>query len=282
MVGDHELFVREVGVGEPALFVHGLGGNSTNWTDLMWLLSDTLEGIAPDLPGFGRSGPAHADDYTLRGQAAVMAELIRERFGDVPVHLFGNSMGGAICVQLAARYPELARSITLISPALPDRVPQLSSIHLPAMMLPGVGAWISARLAKLPVHRRVQTTINLVYADPSKVPQQRILESQEEVSIVASKPWAGRSFHAAVQGIFSSYFDRGEEAPWKLAESIKVPALLIYGQQDKLVNPRGARRASKHFPNARIMVMPNCGHVAQMEHPEQVARAWRHLVEPVA
>ena len=49
-VAGTDLFVREVGGGAPALFVHGLGGNSTNWTDLMWLLSDEVHALAPDLP----------------------------------------------------------------------------------------------------------------------------------------------------------------------------------------------------------------------------------------
>ena len=279
-VGDCELFVREVGEGEPALFVHGLGGNSTNWTDLMWLLSDTLHGIAPDLPGFGRSGPSPTHDYTPQAQSEVMAQLIRDRFGEQPVNLFGNSMGGAICVQLAARHPELTRSVTLISPALPDRMPRLSNLHMPLMALPGLGERLATRLARLPASKRVQATYNLIYADPDKLHPQRRLEAEEEVSLVAHKPWAGKSFHFALQGIMHSYFHRGDEAPWSLAERIHVPTLLIYGQQDKLVNPRGARRASRHFPDARVMVMPNCGHVAQMEHPEQVARAWRHLIEP--
>ena len=46
----------------PALFVHGLGGAATNWTDLMALLRDRLDGVAPDLPGFGWSPPPRDGD----------------------------------------------------------------------------------------------------------------------------------------------------------------------------------------------------------------------------
>ena len=72
-IAGNELFIREVGTGAPALFVHGLGGNSTNWTDLMWMLSDRLHCVAPDLPGFGRSGPAASGDYSPKAQADVLA-----------------------------------------------------------------------------------------------------------------------------------------------------------------------------------------------------------------
>ena len=51
-VAGNEVFVRETGGGAPAVFIHGLGGNSSNWTDLMWLLADRIHGMAPDLPGF--------------------------------------------------------------------------------------------------------------------------------------------------------------------------------------------------------------------------------------
>ena len=276
-----EIFVREAGVGAPALFVHGLGGNSTNWTDLTWMLSDRLHAIAPDLPGFGRSGPNPDGDYGPRAQAHVLAALIRERFGE-PVHLFGNSMGGAISVQLAALYPDLIRSVTLISPALPDLLPMRTNIQLPVIAIPGVGQAIATRLAKLPPEQRVRATLNIVYADPSCVPAQRVAEAQEEVSLIAEKPWAGEAFQSALRGILATFFDRGPEAPWKLAERIHVPVLLVYGQQDKLVRPRAARRASRHFLHCRVMVLPHSGHVAQMEHPEMVERAWRHLVEPFA
>lgn len=271
-----DLFLREVGTGPPALFIHGLGGNSTNWTDLMWLLSEDLQCIAPDLPGFGRSGPAASGDYSPQGQADFLAGLMGRR--DEPVHVFGNSMGGAIALQLAGRHPELVRSLTLVSPALPDLVPMRTNIQLPVIALPGVGDRLATRIAKLPVQRRVQATMNLVYADPSTVSPQRVLEAQEDAALLATKPWVGTALQAALRGILATYFDRGPQAPWKLAERVDCPVLLVYGKQDKLVNARAARRASKHFRHCRVMVVPHSGHVSQMEHPEVVARGWRRYI----
>lgn len=280
-VAGTDLFVRLVGSGAPALFVHGLGGNSSNWTDLMWLLSDDVHAVAPDLPGFGRSGPAASGVYSPQGQADFLAEFVERTFAE-PVHLFGNSMGGAISLQLAGRHPELVRSLTLVSPALPDLMPMRTNIQLPIIALPGVGDRVATRIAKLPVERRVQATLNMVYADPASVPPQRVREAQEDAALLATKPWVGTALQAALRGILATYFDRGPDAPWKLADRITVPVLLVYGQQDKLVNARAARRASKHFRHCRVMVVPHSGHVSQMEHPEIVARGWRTLVQPFA
>ena len=83
-------------------------------------------------------------------------------------------------------------------------------------------------------------------------------------------------------GGLSTYFDRSEQRPWKLAETIKVPVLLIYGRDDKLVNPKAAHRATKAFPNSRVVVVPDSGHVTQMEHPEVVASAWHQMAESIA
>lgn len=280
-VAGTDLFVRLVGSGAPALFVHGLGGNSSNWTDLMWLLSDDVHAVAPDLPGFGRSGPAASGVYSPQGQADFLAEFVERTFAE-PVHLFGNSMGGAISLQLAGRHPELVRSLTLVSPALPDLMPMRTNIQLPIIALPGVGDRVATRIAKLPVERRVQATLNMVYADPASVPPQRVREAQEDAALLATTPWVGTALQAALRGILATYFDRGPDAPWKLADRITVPVLLVYGQQDKLVNARAARRASKHFRHCRVMVVPHSGHVSQMEHPEIVARGWRTLIEPFA
>ena len=105
---------------------------------------------------------------------------------------------------------------------------------------------LATRIAQLPVEQRVQATMNLVYAKPAMVPAQRVAEAQEDALLTAQNPWSGQAFQSALRGILATYFDRGPDAPWKLAERIDDPVLMIYGQQDKLVNPRlpDARRGT--------------------------------------
>src|SRR6266545_5252353 len=118
---------RTPGPSPTAVYVHGLGGSATNWTDLAGQLAGHAGGIAVDLPGFGRSEPMGGFTYSLDAQTDVGARFLRGL--DLgPVHLFGNSMGGAISMMYAARHPELVRSLTLISPAVPDLRPLLSRL----------------------------------------------------------------------------------------------------------------------------------------------------------
>jgi pimeloyl-ACP methyl ester carboxylesterase len=263
---------------EPAVFVHGLGGNALNWTDLGYALADRLDCVALDLPGFGHTEPSSPADYTVAGHVAAVVALIEELFPGQPVHLFGNSMGGAIAVQVAARHPELVRTLCLVSPALPDLRMRRTNIHIPVMTMPGVGPRLFDRFARVGVERRVQATYDLCYADPSRVHPQRLAEAQEEARRRDTLPWIRDAFIGSTSGLVTTFLDRSVERPWALAARVSVPTLLVYGRQDKLVDPRAAHRATKEFPNAHVMVIPDSGHVAMMEHPELVDRWWREFL----
>jgi pimeloyl-ACP methyl ester carboxylesterase len=262
---------------EPALFVHGLGGSATNWTDLMALLRDRVDGVAVELPGFGWSPPPRDGDWSPRRSAESLAELIQMRFDGRPVHLFGNSMGGAVTVQLAARHPELVRTLTLVSPALPKTGVRRSNAHLPVIAVPGIGTRLMNRYLELDPHRRARATVDVCFADPASVPEQRMLEAVEEVKRRDQLPYVADAFLQSLRGLLATYLDRSPERPWKLAEGITCPTLLVYGRRDKLVDPIHAH--TKAFPDVRVLVLPHAGHVSQIEQPVLVAEAWSHLLQ---
>jgi len=261
---------------EPAMFVHGLGGSSANWTDLMAHLRDGLDSIAPDLPGFGWSPPPRDGDYSLRRTATTLAELVTERFGGTPVHLVGNSMGGAIAVQLAARYPALVRSLTLVSPALPKRGLRRTSVHLPVIATPGLGTTLMKRYLTLDAAIRAKATIDLCFANPDSLPAPRRQEAIDELRRRDALPYVADAFLQSLRGLMATYLDVSQDRPWKLAERITCPTLLVYGRADKLVDPIHAH--TKAFPDVRVLVLPHAGHVAQIEQPALVAEAWRRLL----
>ena len=261
---------------EPALFVHGLGGSAVNWTDLMSMLSDRLDSAAPDLPGHGWSPPPRDGDWTPKRSAATLADLILHLHGGRPVHLFGNSMGGAVAVQLAARRPELVRTLTLISPALPQRTFRRTNLHLPVVATPGLGARLMQKYLAADPAMRARATIDVCFADPDSVPPQRVAEAEAEVRRRDQLPYVSDAFTQSLRGLMATYLDVSAERPWKLAERIVVPTLLVYGRQDKLVDPIAAH--NKAFPDARVVTITHCGHVAQLEAPDLVSQAWRELL----
>jgi pimeloyl-ACP methyl ester carboxylesterase len=82
----------------------------------------------------------------------------------------------------------------------------------------------------------------------------------------------------STRGIVNAYTLGGQHALWRQAERVLAPTLLVYGGRDRLVSVKTARRASRAFRDARLLTIPDSGHVAMMEHPELVARAFRDLL----
>src|SRR5438094_676787 len=114
-----------------------------------------------------RSSPPTRPDgrYSIAALAKTVVALIEKK--QAPVHLIGNSLGGAVCVKVAATRPDLIRSLTLVSPALPDSRPRLDLIRFSVMSLPRVGARVVKQYQVLPPERRVADVITTCYGDPS-------------------------------------------------------------------------------------------------------------------
>lgn len=265
--------------GEPAVMLHGLGGTSLNWTDLAFQMAGRLDSWAIDLPGFGATPPPRDGDYSPQGYARGVVELIDEHIEE-SVHLFGNSMGGAIALQVAARYPDRVRSLTLISPALPGNRVRSANFHLPVLAVPGVGERLTARYMKQAPVTRVRDTLRTCYADTDRIHPQRLAEAIAEVERRDRLTYSSDAWVQALRGLLKNMVETGPERPLALARRITAPTLLIYGQKDKLVDPRGAHRVGNLIPDSRVVMLPDSGHVAQMEHPEYVKHYWEELIGP--
>jgi len=261
----------------PAVLVHGLGGSSLNWTDLMGMMRADADCWAPDLGGFGASPPPRDGDMSPRGYAANLAEFIDQELLGARVHLLGNSMGGAVALQLAARRPDLVRSLTLISPALPALHATRGNVHLPVIAVPGVGEKLVPRYASIAAEARVKATIDACFADPKRLPEPRLAEAIAETKERDEYPYTAEAFLRALRGLLKTFMDAGADRPWKLAERVQCPTLVIYGRKDPLIDTRAAHRVTRHFADSSVMVLPDCGHIAQMEHPELVFHAWQRL-----
>jgi pimeloyl-ACP methyl ester carboxylesterase len=288
-----EIFVRQAPApsgAQPAVFVHGLGGSALNWTDLMHLLSKPAFDHRPaaplacqalDLPGFGFSTAPIDGDYSVDARAAVVVALI-EKCVTGPVHLVGNSLGGAICTRLAARRPDLVSSLTLISPALPDLRPRLLPLRLAVVTVPGVGRWLLKRLQQLPPARRAEMTINDIFADPSLVEPERRHEAISEVIRRDGLVYAGDALLGSARALVAEYTRPGPGSLWHDAASVTAPTLVIYGSHDRLVDPSLAGRAARAYANCRVVVLPKTGHVAMMERPDLVAAEMRDFIAAAA
>jgi pimeloyl-ACP methyl ester carboxylesterase len=262
----------------PAVYVHGLSGSGTNWTDLAAQLAPHAPGMAVDLPGFGRSRPLDSRDYSPSAHADALLCFLAGQ--GRPVHLLGNSMGGAIGVVVAARRPELVKSLTLLAPAMPDRRPDPRRVSDPRFLLaavPGLRRRAIRAMTETTPRERIQQMLRLCYGDPSSVPEHRIVEAIEEGHLRAGQPWANEALLRTTKGMISGWF--AGPSLWTAASRVSAPTLVIWGGRDRLVAPRLAARTTTVLPRGRLLALPEVGHVPQMEVPVTVARAvlglWR-------
>jgi pimeloyl-ACP methyl ester carboxylesterase len=264
-----------------AVYVHGLSGSATNWTDLAGLLAPRASGIAVDLPGFGLTHPLPAPDYTPAGHADALMCFLAGR--GRPVHLLGNSLGGAIAVMVAARRPELVRSLTLVSPAMPDRRLDPRRVSDPRMvvaMLPGpAGRRAREEMAAVTNRQRVEDVVKLCFGDPTLATEHRLAEQTAEFDARGLQPWAGEAFDRTAKAMLRSWW-RGESL-WAVAARIKVPTLVIWGDRDRLVAPRLAVRTTA-VVDGKLLMLTGVGHVAQIEAPVAVAAGVAGMWDAVA
>lgn len=279
--GDLRVHVRTTpeGPSETAVFIHGLAGSATNWTDLMGELSGEVRGIAVDLPGAGHSPAPPDGDYSLDGHTRAVVRLVEHIGG--PVHLFGNSMGGAISVRVAATRPDLVSSLTLVSPALPDLLPRYGPARIAMSAAPRIGELAYRWLSALPPEQRIRATLGMCYADLSMIHPERFREAVEELRRRDALPHSRAAVIGCARAIVREYFRFGPDNLWAQAARVTAPTLLIYGLRDRLVHPRMAHRAARTFPDVRLVLLPKAGHVAQMEFPAVVAREARGLLTAI-
>lgn len=269
-----ELFVRRSDPEDPnfdLVMVHGLGGMSLNWTDLMHLQAARgRRSAALDLPGFGRSLPQENQSYSLMDHAAAVISLIETN--DRPVHLVGNSLGGAVSTVVAARRPDLVKTLTLSAPALPHIRPSLEKLPIIMGILPRAETLLERLRGGQTPERRLDDTMTLVYGDPSRIAPHRREEALNEYRLRHEMPHIWQAFVASARGLGRGFLPWGDQYLWKNLDDVQAPVLAVFGTQDRLVDAGIANRVAGTIGGGTVVVLPGIGHVPQMEVPVTVDR----------
>ena len=248
---------------ELAVYLHGLGGSATNFTDLAGLVATRLPGMAIDLPGFGLSAPPAGFDYAPDSHAEVVTAFLTGLRGG-PVHLVGNSMGGAVALLLAARHPRLVRSLTLLAPAMPDlRVDprRLSDPRIVLALLPVLGPRIQQAMAGTLLAERFERILRLCFADPSGISPARRAAAVAELAEWGALDWAGVALNGSAVRLVRSWLVASSRSWWRIAAAARMPALVVWGAADRVVSVRKAPRTAAALPRGRLFVLPRTGHV---------------------
>jgi pimeloyl-ACP methyl ester carboxylesterase len=253
----------------PVVLVHGLGATNASMLPLIPALSGEYRVLAPDLPGHGgtQAKPgAHGATYLGNWLSAFLRETC-----DEPAVLVGNSLGGRTALQAALDSPVDVRGLVLLCPAVAFR--KLRQF-VPLVRL------VRDEVASLPVRiPRAMATRGLrnLFADPTRLPDPWCDAAIDEFLRVASIRANRLAIFSALRHV---YLDEpfGESGFWDRLPTLRPPALFLWGDRDVLVPAGFGRFVAKALPNAESVVLEDCGHVPQFEHPERTARLTREFI----
>lgn len=249
-----EIHHHREGSGEPLVLLHGIGHHWQAYAPVVPELAREFDVLACDSPGFGRSPELPPDvPRTIPEYADAFAAWFQDRGLDRP-HVAGNSMGGAIALELARR--GAVRSAHAISPAgfwtpLERRMTQGQLALLAG--LPGFSRPLVSRLVRTPIGRTALA--GTLYGRAWQVPP-------DEAQATLRDAWAAPAFAAALRGFDAYDFADGDG----LAED--VPVTVSWGSRDLLLPYwTQAPRAKAALPQARHVTLTGCGHVPFTDDP---------------
>ncbi len=232
------------------LLLHGIGGELCVWEPVLGPLASHHEVIAVDLPGFGRSAPL-PPEVVPAPQALALALLeFLDRLQIQRAHLVGNSLGGWVALELAAR--RRALSVTALCPAGLWPAPALPTGAIvrgrAQRLVKRLGPLVPLLLASRRVRRLV---LHPFVADPNKVPY------RATVRMVSSYGRA-TAYDATATAMRQSHFAAGSQ--------IGVPVTVAFGERDRLIRP-----VDPAIRKARRVMLPDCGHIPMWDNPQMVA-----------
>lgn len=249
-----DLHVREAGSGTPLVLLHAFPLSSAMWLDQRNDLADVARVVTPDLRGFGGS-PLSDDEPSLDAAADDVAALL-DRLGLDRFLLGGLSMGGYLAMAFLRRHPGRVRALLLAdTKAGADADAARANRHRIADELDATG---SAQVL-------LDDVLPALTSDTTKS-QRPLVQGRVRALVEAAPPaaaaWAQRAMAARPDSV-------------ETLRAVDVPALVVVGEHDALTPPAEAQAMVDALPDARLVVVPDAGHLSAVEAPDAFDAAVR-------
>lgn len=252
----------------PILLLHGIGRSLEDWGPQHDRLSDAYRVISVDLPGFGLSEPLPGPiglDTLADGVAATVDTLGEER----PLHVMGNSLGGAVAMRLLAAAPGRVATLTLVNSA---GFGKEVTFTLRVLAIPGLGARLMRRIDPR-VARQIERSL---FHDRAHVTPERV----EFALRVAARPDNARVFLETARALGGF---RGVHEPWRTTLLADVagqpkPTLIVWGDRDRILPVAHLAAARAALPRARTHLFRDTGHMPQIERADNFADLAREFL----
>lgn len=248
--------------GETIVFSHGLLWSGAMFAAQVEALRDRYRCISYDHRGQGRSDDVECRNIDL-GTVTADAITVVERVARAPVHFVGLSMGGFVGMRIAARRPQLLRSLTLIETSA-DPEPDANVLRYRALNL------VAQTLGVKVVASQVMPIMfgKTFLTDPARAAEREAWRAR-----LASNR---RSIYRAVNGVIE------RESVFPELGRIVAPTLVMVGEEDVATVPAKAERIARAIAGAELVRIPHAGHSSAIEAPARVSQALEHFLERAA
>lgn len=274
-VDGHPVRIRESGpvTEEPVLLIHGMGRSLEDWQPTHDLLARDHRVVSLDLPGFGltrrmtgRPGLGGFADAVVGLLDALAAEDGTE---PRPVHVMGNSLGGAVAMTVAADHPDRVASLLLVNSAGFGRqanVSVLPMVYGALSALPVIGG----RFRALARDAGLQSLRN-VFFDPSKLTDEMV----RHAGAVTRQPDYRVTFVTTALSLgvpLVGSFPGWRRALLERIAAADIPVMVVWGDADAVLPSSHLEAAVAALPHAQSHLFPDTGHMPQLERAEEFAR----------
>ena len=245
------------GSGETTVLLHGFGADKDHFTLSAIFLRGSGRVIAVDLPGFGDSAKPADADYTVAAQVQRLQGLLGA-LKLARVHLGGSSMGGAVALEYARAHPERVASLWLLAPA------GVASARQTELIQRFQADHESLLVARTP--EQFKGMIELAMHKPPPMPYSLLHELAR--AAVANAPLHARIFARMIETM---------PALEQTAAGLKTPTLIVWGEQDRILDVSGASILHQALPHSHLIIMPGVGHLPMLEAPYRTARDYKRF-----
>ncbi|WP_299028436.1 alpha/beta hydrolase [uncultured Thermanaerothrix sp.] len=260
-LGGLKVHYQRYGEGQPVMILlHGFGASTFSWREVLKPLGAHGTAIAFDRPGFGLTERPMPEEwegpnpYTLDFQADLVIALM-DAIRTPQAILIGNSAGGTVALYTALKYPERVQALVLVDAAI------YNGGGAPVWIQPFLNTPQMNRLGPLMVRslagEQGVAFLRSAWHDPSKI--------TDDIVAGYRRPLQVRNWDRALWELTKA--SRASTLSQKLGE-VRQPVLVISGDDDRIVPTEESVRLARELPNARLSIIPECGHVPQEECPE--------------
>lgn len=242
----------------PLVLIHGTSSSLHTWDSLVARIGNRKRIIRLDLPAFGLTGPHPNADYSI-GTYNLIIDSFLTRLGVQQYAIAGNSLGGSIAWNQALYSPEKVRQLILINSGGYPKKQEKGNIGFKLASMPVVGTLLS----KFTPKRLIRKSIEDVYAVDERITDELI----------------DRYFNLLLRegnrkATIDIFKQRARPTPERIA-GIVQPTLIIWGQEDQLIDVSNASSFDKDIQNSKMVILPKSGHVPMEETPDAVYDAIR-------